>query len=72
MRRALLTSQYDSVDGFLAKYPEHSKLTKLNVAYWISFAESFDTLMSQGRPDNWYKALPLKALGDDPALGGGH
>jgi hypothetical protein len=71
VRKLLRASQFDSVDDFLEKYPEHSKLTKLIAAYWINHAESFDTLLNQGNQDHWYKALLLRVLDDDPALGGG-
>jgi hypothetical protein len=71
VQRAFLASQYDSVDDFLARYGEHSEITKLIVAYWINFAESAEGHLRHGNSDHWYRFLLLNALQDDPTLGNG-
>jgi hypothetical protein len=69
--RILRATQFDSIDEFLAAYGEHSEIVKLGVAFWINFAENVETVLDQSRADHWYKALVLRVLQNDPALGDG-
>jgi hypothetical protein len=70
-QQSLLRSQFQSVDDFLERYPEHAEVMKLAVTYLLNNRENVDSLLDPRRKDHWYNRLFFDYLDGDAALGGG-
>lgn len=63
--------QPESVDEFLARYPEHAELTKMAIAFWLTKFENVKAHQNPNNADSWYRFVLKDVLDNDPLLGDG-